>query len=198
MTSPINLHADIDARVRHIRATHPDWPCAKGCDACCRQLARMPQLTAGEWELLRPALAALPPDQLEYIDKYLKSGKPVMGFRTSTHSFNFPKGDASEKWNAFGEFALNAPPGWGGKAAHTHYGHESSTDVSVIEAAKKLKAEYNSDWVVIKAQIHAGGRGKGGGVKLAKNLEEVKEKAGQNLSKNCCLNAYSLQRRPSH
>ena len=79
----------------------------------------------------------LPPDQLEYIDKYLKSGKPVMGFRTSTHSFNFPKGDASEKWNAFGEFALNAPPGWGGKAAHTHYGHESSTDVSVIEALKK-------------------------------------------------------------
>ena len=48
-----------------------------------------------------------------------------------------------------------------------------------VEAAKKLKAEYNSDWVVIKAQIHAGGRGKGGGVKLAKNLEEVKEKASQ-------------------
>ncbi len=79
----------------------------------------------------------LPPDQLEHIDKYLKSGKPVMGFRTSTHSFNFPKGHESEKWNAFGEFALNAPPGWGGKAAHTHYGHESSTDVSVILAAKK-------------------------------------------------------------
>nr|WP_299421089.1 ThuA domain-containing protein [uncultured Emticicia sp.] len=75
----------------------------------------------------------LPPEQLEHIDKYLKSGKPVMGFRTTTHAFNFPKGDASERWNAFGEFALNAPPGWGGKAAHTHYGHESSTDVSVIE-----------------------------------------------------------------
>lgn len=79
----------------------------------------------------------LPPDQLAHIEKYLKSGKPVMGFRTTTHAFNFPKGDASERWNAFGEFALNAPPGWGGKAAHTHYGHESSTDVSVIEAAKK-------------------------------------------------------------
>jgi type 1 glutamine amidotransferase len=77
----------------------------------------------------------LPPEQLEHIDKYLKSGKPVMGFRTTTHAFNFPKGDASERWNAFGEFALNAPPGWGGKAAHTHYGHESSTDVSVIEKA---------------------------------------------------------------
>jgi succinyl-CoA synthetase beta subunit len=46
-----------------------------------------------------------------------------------------------------------------------------------VEAAKKLKEDYNSDWVVIKAQIHAGGRGKGGGVKLAKNLDEVKEKA---------------------
>jgi type 1 glutamine amidotransferase len=78
----------------------------------------------------------LPPDQLEFIDKYLKSGKPVMGFRTSTHAFNFPKGHESEKWNAFGEFALNAPPGWG-KAGHTHYGHKSTTDVSIIEAAKK-------------------------------------------------------------
>ncbi|MGF1926067.1 MAG: ADP-forming succinate--CoA ligase subunit beta [Bacteroidia bacterium] len=46
-----------------------------------------------------------------------------------------------------------------------------------IEAAKKMKTDYNSDWVVIKAQIHAGGRGKGGGVKLAKNLEEVKQRA---------------------
>ena len=78
----------------------------------------------------------LPPEQLEFIDKYLKSGKPVMGFRTSTHAFNFPKEHESEKWNAFGEFALNAPPGWG-KAGHTHYGHKSTTDVSVIEAAKK-------------------------------------------------------------
>ena len=55
----------------------------------------------------------------------------------------------------------------------------ADTADQAVEAAKKLKVEYNSDWVVIKAQIHAGGRGKGGGVKLAKNLEEVKEKAGQ-------------------
>ena len=78
----------------------------------------------------------LVPEQLALIEEYLKTGKPVMGFRTTTHAFNFPKNHPSEKWNAFGEFALNAPPGWGGKAAHTHYGHESSTDVSVIEKAK--------------------------------------------------------------
>src|SRR6187402_943397 len=47
-----------------------------------------------------------------------------------------------------------------------------------VEAAKKLKEDFGSDWVVIKAQIHAGGRGKGGGVKLARNIDEVKEKAG--------------------
>lgn len=75
----------------------------------------------------------LPADQVKYIDDYLKSGKPVMGFRTSTHSFNYPEGHELRSWNAFGERAFGSPPGWGGAAKHTHYGHESSTDVYVIE-----------------------------------------------------------------
>lgn len=79
----------------------------------------------------------LPADQLKHIEAYLKSGKPLAGFRTSTHAFNYPKGHPLEKWNAFGEFALGAPPGWGGKANHTHCGHECSTDVSVIGKAAK-------------------------------------------------------------
>ncbi|SFC20266.1 succinyl-CoA synthetase beta subunit [Parapedobacter composti] len=53
----------------------------------------------------------------------------------------------------------------------------AETPEQAVEAAKKLKEDYNSDWVVVKAQIHAGGRGKGGGVKLAKNLDEVKQRA---------------------
>ncbi|MEO5891324.1 MAG: ThuA domain-containing protein [Ferruginibacter sp.] len=77
----------------------------------------------------------LPAEQVQYIEDYLKTGKPVMGFRTTTHAFNYPKGHPLEKWNAFAELAFNAPPGWGGKANHTHYGHESSTDVSIIPAA---------------------------------------------------------------
>jgi type 1 glutamine amidotransferase len=79
----------------------------------------------------------LPADQVKYIEDYLKTGKPVIGFRTTTHAFNYPKGHELEKWNAFGEMAFNAPPGWGGKAKHTHYGHESSTDVTVIPEAAK-------------------------------------------------------------
>lgn len=42
-----------------------------------------------------------------------------------------------------------------------------------VEAAKQIAEETGTGWWVIKAQIHAGGRGKGGGVKLAKNLGEV-------------------------
>lgn len=53
----------------------------------------------------------------------------------------------------------------------------ADTPEQAVAAAKELKAKYNSDWVVVKAQIHAGGRGKGGGVKLAKNLDEVKQRA---------------------
>ena len=79
----------------------------------------------------------LPADQVAFIEAYLKSGKPMVGFRTTTHAFNYPKGHPLERWNAFGEFAFGAPPGWGGAAHHTHYGHKSSTDVSVIPDAKK-------------------------------------------------------------
>lgn len=50
-----------------------------------------------------------------------------------------------------------------------------------VEAAQQLTTQTGSEWCVIKAQIHAGGRGKGGGVKLAKNLKQVKEIAGQIL-----------------
>ena len=48
-----------------------------------------------------------------------------------------------------------------------------------VAAAHKLKELYNSGWCVIKAQVHAGGRGKGGGVKLAKSPEQAGELAGQ-------------------
>ncbi len=53
-----------------------------------------------------------------------------------------------------------------------------------VEAAKKLQEETGTGWWVIKAQIHAGGRGKGGGVKLAKSLDEVKDIAEKILGMN--------------
>jgi len=55
----------------------------------------------------------------------------------------------------------------------------ADTPEEAVAAAKRLTEETGTGWHVIKAQIHAGGRGKGGGVKLAKNLEQVKDIAGQ-------------------
>ncbi len=55
----------------------------------------------------------------------------------------------------------------------------AQTADEAVEAAKKLTEETGTGWHVIKAQVHAGGRGKGGGVKLAKNLDQVKEIANQ-------------------
>ncbi len=55
----------------------------------------------------------------------------------------------------------------------------ANTPDEAVEAAKKLQEQTGTGWWVVKAQIHAGGRGKGGGVKLAKSLDEVKELAGK-------------------
>ena len=50
----------------------------------------------------------------------------------------------------------------------------ASSSEEAVAAAEKLSNDTGTSWWVVKAQIHAGGRGKGGGVKLAKSLEEVK------------------------
>ena len=55
----------------------------------------------------------------------------------------------------------------------------AQTPAEALAAAKKLTEDTGTGWHVIKAQIHAGGRGKGGGVKLAKSLDEVSQIADQ-------------------
>ena len=55
----------------------------------------------------------------------------------------------------------------------------ANTPPEAVAAAKKLTEETGTGWHVLKAQVHAGGRGKGGGVKLAKNLGEVESIADQ-------------------
>jgi succinyl-CoA synthetase beta subunit len=54
-------------------------------------------------------------------------------------------------------------------------GYTADTPDEAVAAAEKLTAETGTSWYVIKAQIHAGGRGKGGGVKLAKGIDKVKD-----------------------
>jgi len=54
---------------------------------------------------------------------------------------------------------------------------------SLNEIDEKIKQLNTKDFVV-KAQIHAGGRGKGGGVKLVKNIDEAKVQANKMLGMN--------------
>ena len=60
-------------------------------------------------------------------------------------------------------------------------GFVAETPEQAVTVAKQLKEIFGSDLFVVKAQIHAGGRGKGGGVKLAKSIEEAGKIAGQIL-----------------
>ncbi len=78
----------------------------------------------------------LPQEQLAHLDAYLKSGKPLMGFRTTSHAFKYPKDHPLESWNGFAADAFGAPPGWGADG-HTHYGHQASTDVAIAPGAEK-------------------------------------------------------------
>lgn len=59
------------------------------------------------------------------------------------------------------------------------FGIVASSPEEAYEAAKEIKKATGLDKWAVKAQIHAGGRGKGGGVKIAKNLDEVKQYADE-------------------
>ncbi len=52
----------------------------------------------------------LPDDQLTIVERYVKSGKPVIGLRTSTHAFAYPTDSPHASWNqSFGRDVLGAP-----------------------------------------------------------------------------------------
>jgi succinyl-CoA synthetase beta subunit len=60
----------------------------------------------------------------------------------------------------------------------------AETIEQAVDAAKEIQQMSGSQFCVVKAQIHAGGRGKGGGVKLAKSLDDAREKATNILGMN--------------
>jgi succinyl-CoA synthetase beta subunit len=60
-------------------------------------------------------------------------------------------------------------------------GYVAESQDQARDLAKNILSETGMETFAVKAQIHAGGRGKGGGVKIARSLDEVKEYAGQIL-----------------
>ncbi|UCH14998.1 MAG: ADP-forming succinate--CoA ligase subunit beta [Bacteroidales bacterium] len=55
----------------------------------------------------------------------------------------------------------------------------ATTPQEALKAAKEIQKETGTGSVAVKAQIHAGGRGKGGGIKIAKNIDEVEKYASE-------------------
>ena len=72
-----------------------------------------------------------------------------------------------------------------GKQLLRQYGVAVSNGIVAFSPEEAVKAakELGTSVIVVKAQIHAGGRGKAGGVKIAKNLDEVREYAKELLGK---------------
>ena len=87
---------------------------------------------------------ALPDEQMQLIDNYLKAGKPVLGIRTATHAFNFPKdsesgyihysngyiGDKTEWLEGFGRLVLGEQ--W--ISHHGHHKHQSTRGILADDA----------------------------------------------------------------
>ena len=74
----------------------------------------------------------------------------------------------------------------------------ATTAKAAVAAAKQLTEETGTGWHVIKAQVHAGGRGKGGGVKLAKSLDEVRSIADAILGMQLITPQTSAQGKTVH
>lgn len=74
-----NLRDAAEARAQAITAQHPDWPCRRGCDSCCRSLARQPSLSQVEWQEVEAGLALLPAETRGEVNGRLAaaSGSPA-------------------------------------------------------------------------------------------------------------------------
>jgi Fe-S-cluster containining protein len=77
------LHAQIEERCRKVAETRPPWPCHRGCDSCCRNLAEAPRLVRAEWQRLERGLEELADDVRAEVETRLEGvaaqeGGPVL------------------------------------------------------------------------------------------------------------------------
>jgi Fe-S-cluster containining protein len=54
------IQENVRSRVEEIEALNGNWPCRKGCDDCCKQLAAVPTVTEPEWRAIADAIQNLP------------------------------------------------------------------------------------------------------------------------------------------
>lgn len=111
-----------------------------------RNISGLEKLKDADLMVMLTRFRALPDEQMQYIDDYLKSGKPVIGIRTSTHAFNFTKNDSTSKWKHYGNYYVGDDEwkdGFGrlvlGEKWISHHGnhkHQSTRGVAAPGEAK--------------------------------------------------------------
>ena len=77
-------------------------------------------------------------------------------------------------------------------------GYVAISPEEAVNKANQLHEETGTDFYVIKAQVHAGGRGKGGGVKLAKSIDEVSAISNQIIGMNLITPQTSIEGKKVH
>jgi uncharacterized protein len=127
-TTMPGIAEEVNKRLGHktslcVTSIVPDEP-----DFALSEFSNLDGLASADLMVIYTRFRVLPDRQMEQIKSYLDSGRPVIGLRTSTHSFHFPDGSRWQSWNdGFGRDVLATP--W-----ISHHGHSSRTDVSVIQA----------------------------------------------------------------
>jgi hypothetical protein len=69
-----------------------------------KNIPGLESLKSADLMIIFTRFRALPDEQMQHIDDYLKSGKPVIGIRTATHAFNFTKNDSASNWKQYGNY----------------------------------------------------------------------------------------------
>ena len=101
-------------------------------------------LASADMMVIFTRFRALPDNQMQYIDTYLESGKPVMGIRTSTHAFNFQK-DSTSNFRQYGNYYKGDKTEWAdgfGRLVlgenwvnhHGHHKHQSTRGIIAEES----------------------------------------------------------------
>lgn len=96
-------------------------------------------LTSADMMIIFTRFRALPDKQMQYIDDYLKTGKPVMGIRTATHAFNFAE-DSISNFSHYGNYYEGEKTEWKGGFGrfvlgekwirhHGHHKHQSTRGI---------------------------------------------------------------------
>ena len=78
MNDLVRIQEDVQARTQAIAAAHGDWPCRKGCDDCCRNLAAPPRVTWFEWVAMAAAVEELPDEVQARIREPRGESRPVV------------------------------------------------------------------------------------------------------------------------